>query len=70
MATCSFVSNVTDIEDKIIARAAEEGTSTTQVAARYEALWWETMAALNVGGPMPIPMPPPTSSKWSIWWPT
>jgi cysteinyl-tRNA synthetase len=46
-----FVSNVTDIEDKIIARAAEEGSSTEEVAARYEALWWGTMAALNVGRP-------------------
>ncbi len=46
-----FVSNVTDIEDKIIARATEEGSSTSEVAARYEALWWETMAALNVARP-------------------
>ncbi|MGA3219298.1 MAG: cysteine--tRNA ligase [Acidimicrobiales bacterium] len=47
----SFVSNVTDIEDKIIARAAEEKSSTEEVAARYEALWWDTMAALNVQRP-------------------
>ena len=33
-----FVSNVTDIEDKIIARAAEERRPTDEVAARYEAL--------------------------------
>jgi cysteinyl-tRNA synthetase len=46
-----FVSNVTDIEDKIIARAAEEKSSTFEVAARYEALWWDTMAALNVRRP-------------------
>jgi cysteinyl-tRNA synthetase len=46
-----YVSNVTDIEDKIIARATEEGSSTGEVAARYEALWWDTMAALNVGRP-------------------
>jgi cysteinyl-tRNA synthetase len=46
-----FVSNVTDIEDKIIARAAEEGLPTDVVAARYEALWWQTMAALNVARP-------------------
>jgi cysteinyl-tRNA synthetase len=46
-----FVSNVTDIEDKIIARAAEEKSSTEEVAARYEALWWDTMEALNVQRP-------------------
>ncbi len=46
-----FVSNVTDIEDKIIARAAEEHTSTADVAARYEALWWRTMDALGVARP-------------------
>ncbi|MGO9659286.1 MAG: cysteine--tRNA ligase [Acidimicrobiales bacterium] len=46
-----FVSNVTDIEDKIIARAAEEKSSTEEVAARYEALWWDTMGALNVQRP-------------------
>ena len=46
-----FVSNVTDIEDKIIARAAEEERSTEEVAARYEALWWELMDALNVQRP-------------------
>ena len=46
-----FVSNVTDIEDKIIARAAEEQRSTEEVAARYEALWWELMDALNVERP-------------------
>lgn len=46
-----FVSNVTDIEDKIIARAAEEKSATGEVAARYEALWWDTMAALDVQRP-------------------
>jgi cysteinyl-tRNA synthetase len=43
-----FVSNVTDIEDKIIAKAAEEGRSTDEVAARYEALWWQTIAARHL----------------------
>jgi cysteinyl-tRNA synthetase len=46
-----LVSNVTDIEDKIIARAAEEQRTTEEVAARYEALWWELMDALNVKRP-------------------
>lgn len=46
-----FVSNVTDIEDKIMARAAEESLSTDEVARRYEALWWEVMDALDVKRP-------------------
>jgi cysteinyl-tRNA synthetase len=50
-----FVSNVTDIEDKIIARAAQENSSTAEVAARYEALWWDTMAALGVERPDAVP---------------
>lgn len=43
-----FVSNVTDIEDKIIARAAEEGCAPEEVAQRYEALWWEVTDKLGV----------------------
>jgi cysteinyl-tRNA synthetase len=50
-----FVSNITDIEDKIIARAAEECRTTEEVAARYEALWWETMGTLGVERPDDIP---------------
>ena len=50
-----FVSNVTDIEDKIIARAAEEQRPTDEVAARYEALWCEVMDALDVKRPDATP---------------
>jgi len=50
-----FVSNITDIEDKIIARACEEERSTEEVAARYEALWWEVMDALGVLRPDDTP---------------
>jgi len=46
-----FVSNVTDIEDKIIAAAAEERMPAEEVAARYERLWWETTDALGVARP-------------------
>jgi cysteinyl-tRNA synthetase len=46
-----FVSNVTDIEDKIIARAAEERRTPEEVAAHYEAVWWDTMARLGVARP-------------------
>jgi len=50
-----FVSNVTDIEDKIIARAALEERSTEEVAVQYERLWWDTMARLGVDAPTESP---------------
>ncbi|HMK96962.1 MAG TPA: cysteine--tRNA ligase, partial [Acidimicrobiales bacterium] len=50
-----FVSNVTDIDDKIIARAAEEHLSTEEVSARYEALWWQMMGKLGVERPDSTP---------------
>jgi cysteinyl-tRNA synthetase len=50
-----FVSNITDIEDKIIARAAEEGIAADEVAARYEVLWWKTMDALGIERPDETP---------------
>ena len=34
----TFVSNVTDVEDKIIRRAAETGTTEAELAARLEAV--------------------------------
>jgi len=50
-----YVSNVTDIDDKIIARAAEEGTDAGEVARRYEAVWWDCMDRLGVGRPDETP---------------
>jgi cysteinyl-tRNA synthetase len=43
-----YVSNITDVDDKIIKRAAEEGRTETEVAAEYEARWWEAMDGLGV----------------------
>jgi cysteinyl-tRNA synthetase len=51
----TFVSNVTDVEDKIIRRAAEEGTSETEVAQRYEAAYWDAMDRLQVRRPDHLP---------------
>ncbi|HEV3212737.1 MAG TPA: cysteine--tRNA ligase [Acidimicrobiales bacterium] len=51
----NHVSNVTDIEDKIIARAAREHRSETSVAEEYEAQWWEVMDALGVLRPTSAP---------------
>ncbi len=50
-----FVSNITDIDDKIIARALDQGTSTSDVVARYESEWWEAMTALGAAMPDDIP---------------
>jgi cysteinyl-tRNA synthetase len=43
-----FVTNVTDVEDKIIRRAAESGTTEPEVAARFEAAYFDEMARLGV----------------------
>jgi cysteinyl-tRNA synthetase len=50
-----YVSNVTDIDDKIIARAEAEGRSAAAVAGEYERVWWETMARLGVEAPTDTP---------------
>lgn len=46
-----YVSNVTDIDDNIIERAAREGRPWQEVVDEYEAVWWDAMAALNVKKP-------------------
>jgi len=46
-----YVSNITDIDDKIIERANREGSSMAEVAQRYEAVWWDAMERLNVKRP-------------------
>ncbi len=49
------VSNVTDIDDHIIERAAREGRTEPEVAAEYEATWWSAMDALEVLRPTAVP---------------
>ena len=49
------MSNVTDIDDNIIKRAAEHGRTEPDVAAEFEARWWEAMDALGVLRPHDIP---------------
>ena len=51
----TFVSNITDIDDKIIARAQSEGTSIDDVVTTYEARWWEAMSAIGVARPDATP---------------
>ena len=47
----TFVSNVTDIDDKIIARAAEEGRDPAEFAKAWERAWYSTMESLGVRRP-------------------
>ncbi len=51
----TFVGNVTNVEDKIIARAAAEGTSERELADRYEAAYWAELDRLNVRRPDEVP---------------
>ena len=46
-----YVQNITDIDDKIIARAAERGADPQEWAARYAEAYQEDMAALGVKEP-------------------
>ena len=50
-----YVSNITDVDDKIIARAAEQGTTAEDVAVTEEAGWWRAMDALGVARPDETP---------------
>ena len=47
----TFVSNITDIEDKIIARAHETGATEPDLARRFEAAYWEQTDRLGVERP-------------------
>jgi cysteinyl-tRNA synthetase len=51
----TFVSNVTDIEDRIIARAAERGTTEPELVRTYERTYWEQLDRLNVLRPDEVP---------------
>ena len=46
-----MVANITDVDDKIIARAAEEGSTEQQVAARFTDVYTSEMDALGVAEP-------------------
>ena len=43
-----YVQNITDVEDKIIARAAESGTTAEALARHFEERFLDDMSALNV----------------------
>ena len=44
----TYVSNVTDIEDKIISRAKEEGTTESELVARFEGTFRSAFDRLNI----------------------
>ncbi len=50
-----YVSNITDVDDKILDRAAREGRTPSEVAGEFEAVWWRAMDALGVGRPDETP---------------
>ncbi len=49
------VSNITDIDDKIIRRSNDEACSASAIASRYETVWWDAMDALGVLRPTAVP---------------
>jgi cysteinyl-tRNA synthetase len=51
----TYVSNITDIEDKIIDRAAAQGVPISEFTAANELQWWEIMDALGVLRPDEAP---------------
>ncbi len=51
----THVSNITDVDDKIINRARAEGSSEPEVAARYEETYWAALDRLGVARPHHTP---------------
>ncbi len=60
-----LVSNITDIDDKIIERANREGREPDDIARRCEAVWWKGMDGVHVARPPTHPMPRTGSTRWS-----
>jgi len=44
----TFVQNITDVDDKIIDKAAAEGVSSEEIAERFTQAYWDDLARLNV----------------------
>jgi cysteinyl-tRNA synthetase len=47
----TYVSNITDVDDNIINRAARENVDWTEVATHWEKVWYEAMDAIGVMRP-------------------
>jgi cysteinyl-tRNA synthetase len=50
-----YVSNITDVDDKIIERASREGRDPADIAVRCENVWYEAMDAIGVKRPTSDP---------------
>ena len=50
-----YVSNITDIDDKIINRANDEGREWSDIAQKCEQVWWRAMDAIGVERPTSDP---------------
>ena len=50
-----FVSNITDLDDKIIERADHDQMTEGDIAATYETAWWSALDALGVARPDATP---------------
>ena len=50
-----LVSNITDIEDKIIERAIREDRPWNDITTKCEAIWWQAMDAVNFERPSDTP---------------
>jgi len=50
-----YVSNITDVDDKIIDRATREGSTPEEVARHWEAVWWASMDRIGVQRPTADP---------------
>jgi cysteinyl-tRNA synthetase len=59
----SFVRNITDVDDKIIAAAAEEGVDADEIAERYTVAFHEAMEALGMEPPTAEPRATQTISE-------
>ncbi len=51
----THVSNITDVDDKIVARAVAERKSPHEIAQTYEDQWWTAMESLAVSRPTHAP---------------
>ena len=51
----NYVSNITDIDDKIINRANDEGREWSDIAQKCEQVWWKAMEAIGVERPTSDP---------------
>ena len=54
-AQVDYVSNITDIDDKIIQRANDEGRDPAKIAIKCESIWYKAMDAIGVKRPTADP---------------